>query len=68
MHKEEKVRIVNALLQHVAEERLLKWLKKPNKNWGGMTPNSMIYNGNTGPIWRLIGEIRDGYPFMPHSC
>ena len=63
MYREEKVRIVNALLEYVSEEKLLKWLKKPNHNWGGITPNSMIYCGDTSPIWRLIGEVRDGYPF-----
>ena len=63
MYREEKVRIVNALLDYVPEDRLSKWLKKPNRNWGGITPNSMIHNGNTGPIWILIGELRDGYTF-----
>jgi hypothetical protein len=63
MYKEEKIRIVNALLQYITEGRLLEWLKKPNHNLGGVIPNSMIYTGNTGPIWRLIGEIRDGYSF-----
>ena len=61
MNKEEKVRIIDALLQYVSEDRLLKWLKKPNPNLGGATPKSMIHIGNTGPIWRLIGEVRDGY-------
>jgi hypothetical protein len=63
MHKEERSRIVDALLSYVPKERLDRWLRKPNPSWGGMTPNSLINIGNTGPIWRFIGELRDGYPF-----
>ncbi len=63
MYREEKSRIIAALLEYINEERLYKWLKKPNREWGGWTPNSLIHIGHTGPIWHLIGEVRGGYPF-----
>ena len=63
MNREEKSRIMAALLEYITQDRLHQWLKKPNREWGGRTPNALIHMDNTGPIWRLIGEVRDGYPF-----
>ena len=63
MLENEKQRIFEALLLFTSQERLTRWLKKPNREWGGLSPNALINMGNTGPVWRFIGELRNGYPF-----
>jgi hypothetical protein len=60
--KAEVIRLLRALGSLIVPEKLGPWMRKPNRNFGGLTPIEVIEQGKTGRLWRMIYEIDSGQP------
>ena len=61
-HKAEAIRLIRALVSLIQPKKLGPWMRKPNSNFGGLTPIEVIERGETGKLWRMIYEIESGQP------
>ena len=60
--KNEAIRVIRALGSLISPKKLGPWMRKPNRNFGGLTPIEVIEQGKMGKLWRMIYEIESGQP------
>ena len=58
----EAIRLIRALGSLMVAEKVGAWMRKPNRNFGGLAPIQLIERGKLEPLRRMIYEIDSGQP------
>ena len=53
-------KLFDALAEVIKPEPIDDWLRRPNKQFEGSTPQQLIERGESDKLWRMIAHLREG--------